>query len=373
MTKIPNGYEVIQLFESFSPKAYAVEGDKIGLQIGSLNKKVKNVMITLDVVESVIDEAIVQNVDLIIAHHPPIFRPIKTLSTETTYGKMLEKCIKHNIAIYAAHTNLDVAIGGVNDLLAEALQLTNLEVLVPTYEDQLKKLVVFVPDTHEKVVRDALGSAGAGHIGAYSHCSFSAKGEGSFLPLDQSNPFIGEKGKLEYVDEHRIETIFPQSIQKKVIQAMLKSHPYEEVAYDIYPVEQKGEVLGLGRIGKLNKELTLQEFAEHVKTSLHVECVKMVGKPDAKIKKVAVLGGDGNKYIQQAKFKGADVYVTGDLYFHVAHDAMMMDLNVIDPGHHVEKVMINGVSKKLGELCLNEKFDVKVFGSQVDTNPFKFV
>ncbi|MFV2049183.1 Nif3-like dinuclear metal center hexameric protein, partial [Metabacillus sp. YM-086] len=183
----------------------------------------------------------------------------------------------------------------------------------------------------------------------------------------------GEKGKLEYVDEHRIETIFPQSIQKKVIQAMLKSHPYEEVAYDIYPVEQKGEVLGLGRIGKLNKELTLQEFAEHVKTSLHVECVRMVGKPDAKIKKVAVLGGDGNKYIQQAKFKGADVYVTGDLYFHVAHDAMMMDLNVIDPGHHVEKVMINGVSKKLGELCLNEKFDVKVFGSQVDTNPFKFV
>lgn len=207
MKKVANGFEVIQLFEQFSPKAYAVEGDKIGLQIGSLNKPIHNVMITLDVVESVVDEAIEKKVDLLIAHHPPIFRPIKKLSTDSTYGRILEKCIKHNIAVYAAHTNLDVAHGGVNDLLAESLELSDIEVLIPTYEDKLKKLVVFVPVSHEKRVRDALGDAGAGHIGNYSHCSYSVNGEGSFLPLEESDPFIGKKGQLEVVNEARIETV----------------------------------------------------------------------------------------------------------------------------------------------------------------------
>lgn len=373
MKKIPNGFQVIQLFEQFSPKAYAVEGDKIGLQIGSLNKEIHNVMITLDVTELVIDEAIEMDVDLIIAHHPPIFRPIKKLSTDSTYGRMLEKCIKHDIAVYAAHTNLDVANGGVNDLLAEALELTNLEVLIPTYEERLKKLVVFVPISHEKEVREALGNAGAGHIGNYSHCTYSAKGEGSFLPLDGSAPYIGQKGRLEFVEEARIETIFPESIQKKIVQAMIKAHPYEEVAYDIYSLDQSGTSLGLGRIGKLKKEITLQAFAEQTKQALNVERVRMVGDPTSLVKKVAVLGGDGNKYIHQAKLKGADVYVTGDLYFHVAHDALMLGLNVIDPGHHVEKVMIAGVSLKLGAMCEEKNFNVHVFGSTVDTNPFKFV
>lgn len=373
MKKSPNGFEVIQIFEQFSPKAYAVEGDKIGLQIGTLNKKIHNVMITLDVVESVIDEAIEKSVDLIIAHHPPIFRAIKKLTTDSTYGKMIEKCIKHNIAIYAAHTNLDITNGGVNDLLAQALGLSQLDVLVPTYEDKLKKLVVFVPSTHEKQLREALGQAGAGHIGNYSHCTFATEGEGGFLPLDGTNPYIGKKGNLEYVSESRIETVFSTSIEKKVIQAMLKAHPYEEVAYDIYALDQKGLTLGLGRIGVLPEELTLAEFAEHVKKSLEVERVRLVGDPSSKIKKVAVLGGDGNKYIQQAKFKGADVYVTGDLYFHVAHDALMMDLNVVDPGHHVEKVMIKGVSAKLSSMCTDKNFDVDIFGSEIDTNPFKFI
>ncbi|MBU7593611.1 Nif3-like dinuclear metal center hexameric protein [Metabacillus halosaccharovorans] len=373
MKKIPNGYEVIQLFEQYSPKSLAVEGDKIGLQIGTLNKKIEHVMVTLDVVESVVDEAIAKKVDLLIAHHPPIFRPIKNMTTDTAYGKMIEKCIKHDIAVYAAHTNLDVANGGVNDLLAEALQLKDVEVFIPTYEDQLKKLVVFIPSSYEKELRNALGKAGAGHIGEYSHCSFATKGEGSFLPLDKANPFIGERGKVEYVDESRVETIFTASIQKKVIQAMLKAHPYEEVAYDIYPLEQKGPVMGLGRIGIMKNELSLEEFAVYVKNSLGVERLRMVGDPSSKVKKVALLGGDGNKYIQQAKIKGADVYVTGDLYFHVAQDALMLNLNVIDPGHHVEKVMIEGVAKKLGELCQEHHFDVNVFGSRVDTNPFKFV
>ena len=233
MKKI-NGHEIIQLFEQFSPKQYAMEGDQIGLQIGRLNKPVHRVMIALDVLEEVVDEAIEKEVDLIIAHHPLIYRPLKNIMTDQLPGRMIEKLLKHDITVYAAHTNLDVAKGGVNDLLAEALELSNTEVLVPTHEIHLKKLVVYVPTEQSKQVKEALGNAGAGAIGNYSHCLFSSSGTGQFLPEENANPYIGENGKLEQVNEERIETLFPDYLEKKVVQAMIKAHPYEEVAYDIY-------------------------------------------------------------------------------------------------------------------------------------------
>lgn len=373
MSKIPNGFEIIQLFESYSKKEYAMEGDKIGLQIGTLSKPITGVMIALDVLEEVVDEAIEKNANLIIAHHPPIFRPLKNIATDQPGGRIIEKCIKHDIAVYAAHTNLDVAAGGVNDFLAEALQLTNREVLEDTYQEELKKLVVYVPKDHSDNLKAVLGQSGAGHIGMYSHCSFTTSGKGSFLPLEGSNPYVGEAGKTEIVEEERIETIIPASQQRKIVSAMLKAHPYEEVAYDIYPVEAQGQALGLGRVGILENEMTLHEFAEHVKKTLEVPFVRMTGDKNSKVKKVAVLGGDGNKYIHQAKRKGADVYVTGDLYYHTAHDAMMMGLNVIDPGHNVEKVMKKGVTDILLSMCEEKKFEVSIFPSEIHTDPFTIV
>ncbi|AZB43652.1 Nif3-like dinuclear metal center hexameric protein [Bacillus sp. FJAT-42376] len=373
MSKIPNGYEIIELFESFSPKRYAVEGDKIGLQIGTLHKPVKKILIALDVLDEVVDEAIEQNCELIIAHHPPIFRPLKHVRTDQPAGKLLEKCIKHDIAVYAAHTNLDVADGGVNDMLAQALHLQDTKVLSPTAEEKLKKMTVFVPSTHAEAVRKAMGDAGAGNIGNYSHCSFSANGTGTFLPLEGSSPFIGEAGKLEEAEEVRIETIYPSTLEKKLLSAMLKAHPYEEAAFDIHTLDQKGLDLGLGRVGKLEKEMTLGEFAEFVKKALDVETVRVVGDLNAKVKKCAVLGGDGNKYLHDAKYSGADVYVTGDLYYHTAHDAMMMGLNVIDPGHNVEKVMKQGVTDLMLSLCEEKKYEVSILPSEVHTDPFKFV
>jgi dinuclear metal center YbgI/SA1388 family protein len=367
-----NGHEVIQLFEQFSPKAFAMEGDKVGLQIGTLNQTVQNVLIALDVTEEVVEEAIAKNAQLIIAHHPPIFRPLQKITTDTPGGGMIAKLIKHDIGVYAAHTNLDVAKGGVNDLLAEALGLKNAEVLVPTFEDKLKKLVVFVPEENAEQLREALGNAGAGSIGNYSHCSFSGTGEGRFLPGENTNPHIGKQGKLEAVHEVRIETIFPQSIEKRVIQAMIKAHPYEEVAYDVYSLENTGEQLGLGRIGKV-EETTLGEFAEHVKAAFDVNKVRVVGDLTAKVKKVAVLGGDGNKYYSQAKFRGADVYITGDIYYHTAHDAMMAGLNMIDPGHNVEKVMKKGVARVMEGLCKEKNYDVRFIPSEIGTDPFTFI
>lgn len=367
-----NGHEVIQLFEQFSPKAFAMEGDKVGLQIGTLNQTVQNVLIALDVTEEVVEEAIVKNAQLIIVHHPPIFRPLQKIATDTPGGRMIAKLIKHDIAVYAAHTNLDVAKGGVNDLLAEALGLKNAEVLVPTYEDKLKKLVVFVPEENAEQLREALGNAGAGSIGNYSHCSFSGLGEGRFLPGVNTDPHIGEHGKLEAVNEVRVETVFPQSIEKKVIQAMIKAHPYEEVAYDIFRLENTGEQLGLGRIGQV-EETTLSEYAIVVKRALGVDKIRVVGDLNAKVKKVAVLGGDGNKYYSQAKFRGADVYITGDIYYHTAHDALMAGLNMIDPGHNVEKVMKKGVARVMEGLCKEKKYEVRFIPSEIGTDPFTFI
>jgi dinuclear metal center YbgI/SA1388 family protein len=370
--KTPNGHEIIQLFEQFSPKRLAMEGDKIGLQIGRLNKKIKRIMIALDVLENVIDEAIEKNVELIIAHHPPIFRPLKSINMDTVQGRVIEKLIKHDITVYAAHTNLDVTKGGVNDLLAAALGIENSEVLVPTFNEKLVKLVVFVPASHAEDIREVLGSTGAGFIGNYSDCSFSTTGIGRFLPREHTNPYIGKTGQLEEVDEVRIETIVPETSLNKVVSAMLKAHPYEEAAYDVYPLENKGEILGLGRIGTI-KEMTLLEFAEVVKLALEVESVRVVGDLQSKVKKVAVLGGDGNKYFTHAKFKGADVYVTGDIYYHTAHDAMMEGLNMIDPGHNVEKIMKKGLAQVLQKMCQEAKYEVEIFPSELNTNPFKTI
>lgn len=368
-----NGFQIIEMFEQFAPKKYAMDGDPIGLLVGTLNKRVSKVMIALDVLDSVVEEAIEKKVELIIAHHPVIFRPLKKIALDEPGGKLIEKLIKHDIAVYAAHTNLDVAKGGVNDMLAFALQLKNTSVLVPTYEEKLKKLAVFVPVEQADQVMAALGDAGAGFIGDYSHCSFSSPGTGRFLPGDGAVPFIGERGKLEEVSEVKIETVYPESLEKKVVSAMIKAHPYEEPAYDLYPLSLKGEELGLGRIGELEHGMTLEEFASHVKKSLDVNSVRVIGDLSSSVRKVAVLGGDGNKYYQQAKRKGADVYVTGDFYYHTGHDAMNIGLNIVDPGHHMEKVMKKGVANILEQRASDLGYEVSFFPSEPDTDPFKFL
>ncbi|RXI99419.1 Nif3-like dinuclear metal center hexameric protein [Anaerobacillus alkaliphilus] len=373
MTRLANGNTIIQAFEGWSPKSLAVEGDKVGLQIGTLNKPIRKVMVVLDLLDSVVEEAIKESVDLIIAHHPIIFRPLKAIQTDRPYGKIVEKLIKHDIAVYAAHTNLDVAKGGVNDLMAQKLGLESLEVLAPTTEVKLKKLAVFVPREYATVVREALAKSGAGHIGNYSHCTYNSEGEGTFKPETGSDPFIGKTGSIETVQEIKIETIFPVNLQNKVISALVKAHPYEEVAYDIYPLDNKGEQLGLGRVGYLNKELTLKEFAQFVKKAFEVDGVRVVGDLNRSVKKVAVLGGDGNKYVSSAIFKGADVFVTGDMYYHVAHDAMMDGLMIVDPGHNVEKIMKEAVQNFLLTFLAEQKYDTEVVYSTLNTDPFTFL
>lgn len=368
-----NGHEIISLFEQWSPKRFAEDWDPIGLHIGQLNRQVKKVLITLDVNEAVIDEAINTGVNLIIAHHPPIFRPMKHIWTDTPQGRLIEKCIKNDIAVYAAHTNLDVAPGGVNDLLADQLDLQDVQVMEPTLSDPLYKLAVFCPEDHAEDLRAVLAQAGAGAIGDYVGCSFSSTGTGRFTPAEGADPFIGQVGKGEAVSEERIEVILPGPMRAKVLKAMLAGHPYEEPAYDFFVLDQRTEEYGLGRIGKLEKVMSLEEFALSVKKAFDVPAVRVVGDLKKQVRKVAVLGGSGSKYIRAAKRKGADVFVTGDMDFHSAQDAELMDLGIIDPGHHVEKVMIEGVADKMEAMCAAKGYDVQFIRSAIDTEPFRFI
>jgi dinuclear metal center YbgI/SA1388 family protein len=373
MTKMANGQFIISLLESFAPKKLAVEGDPIGLQVGSLNKPVHKVMIALDVLESVVDEAIQEEIDLIIAHHPLLYRPLKKIDTAAPQGRVIEKLIKNDITVYAAHTNLDVTASGVNDWLSSALQLQQTEVLSPTYEEQIIKLSVFVPSTHAEAVRQAIGNAGAGHIGNYSNCTFSSNGMGTFMPLEGTNPYLGEKDKLEKAEEVKIESILPLKLQHQVISAMKKAHPYEEVAYDLLPLLNKGSELGIGKIGLLEKEMNIEEFVEHVKKAFAIKNVRVIKGHDHSIKKVAVVGGDGNKYIFPAARKGADVLVTGDIYYHNAHDAQAEGLTIVDAGHHIEKIMKKELKLVLENELAKRKYGTAVVESKIITEPFTYM
>ncbi|MDQ0351044.1 dinuclear metal center YbgI/SA1388 family protein [Alkalibacillus filiformis] len=365
--------DVISLVEKKAPKHLAFEGDPIGLQVGDANQKVSKVMIALDVLEDVVDEAIDQEIDLIVAHHPLIFKPLKSVDLNSEKGKIVSKLIQHNITVYAAHTNLDIANGGVNDMLMEQLGLESDAVVVSTEKERLYKLVIFTPTTHENDIRDALAEAGAGHIGNYSHCTFNSDGFGTFKPQEGTNPYIGSTDKLEKVNEIRMETIVPESKIDHSIKLANEAHPYEEMAYDVYPLHLDGEEKGLGRIGKLEQSKTLEQFANEVKQTFNVPQLRFVGDPNKKVKKVAVIGGDGNKFINQAKRKGADVLITGDVYYHTAHDALGIGLAMIDPGHHIEQIMKQGLKDQLQQDATKREMNIEFVSSEQVTEPFHFL
>lgn len=365
------GEHIVRIFEQFVPPQLAVKDDPIGLQVGTLRKEIKKVMLALDVTPEVVEEAVRQHVDLIIAHHAVLFRPVRSLRTDTLKGRLYEKLLKHDIAVYIAHTNWDIAHGGVNDVMAEALGLKEKRVLSPVKFQKLKKLVVFVPEQYHDRLLQVLGEAGAGWIGNYSHCTFNLSGTGTFQPMEGSTPFIGKQGTLEKVNEVRIETVVTGDDEQKVIEAMLEAHPYEEVAYDVYPLDLKGETYGLGRVGKLEQAVTLRELAEKVKRTFELPALRVVGHPGRSIRRVAVMGGMGSKYLKDAVRERADVYITGDIDFHTAQDALAEGIALIDPGHHVEHVALEPMQKRLSEAIAKTKTIVML--STVNTNPFRYV
>lgn len=371
--KVANGYEYIAILEKIAPKKLAMEGDPIGLQVGDLSRKVRKVMFTLDVLEEVVDEAIEKNIDLIIAHHPFLYRPTQQIDTTTQQGKMIKKLIKHDITVFAAHTNLDVAQGGVNDILADLLRLQDTTIIEETYTEPYCKMAVYVPENELEPVRLALVNNGAGKIGTeYTECTFQVNGMGSFKPSVNANPTIGKKETLTKVPEVKIEAVFPEHLTETILKAVKIAHPYEEPAIDVYKVENLTYKEGIGRVGTLPKKVGMVSFIDKLKTAYAIENVRFIGDLKSTVKKVAIIGGDGNKFIHQVKATGADVYITGDIYYHTAHDLLAINLPTIDPGHNIEKVMKGYLKEKMEEQAKILDYEGDFIVSEVNTDPFQF-
>jgi dinuclear metal center YbgI/SA1388 family protein len=307
--------EIVELLESFAPLHYQEPYDNSGLTVGDGEMQIKGILLCTDITLDVIEEAIQLDANLIISHHPVIFSPLKSITGKTITEKIVLRAIQSNIALYSAHTNLDNVSDGVNQKICEKIGMEHNEVLV-SMPNHLKKLVTYVPASHAEIVRNALFSTGAGHVGKYDSCSYNIEGQGSFRPLEGASPYIGKIGELHFEDEIRIETVFPAELKSKMIHALLEVHPYEEVAYDIYPLENTYVRAGAGMIGDLPDEMNEKAFMEHIQSVFQSEVIRHSQLTGKKIKKVAVCGGSGAFLIQNAISSGADVFLTGEIKYH---------------------------------------------------------
>lgn len=364
--------DIMAVMEQLAPQNLAESWDRVGLSVGDPFHPVKKILVALDVTKEVIDEAIAQNTDMIVTHHPMLlFQKFDSITKDTPLGNKIFRLIEHGIAAFAAHTNLDIAKGGTNDVLAELIGLQNIALLEETSAQKLKKLVVYVPVDHAQQVRDAMCDAGAGHIGNYAKCTFGVRGEGTFLPLEGTHPYLGTEGTLEKADEIRIETILPETLTKKVVTAMLQAHPYEEVAYDIYPVEQTGKKEGIGRIGELPQPMEFTQFATMLKEKLHLDHIRVTGDGKKQICKVALCTGSGAEFLMPAYHMGADAYLTGDMKFHEAQKAVDTGICVADVTHYASEVLIVPVLQKaLQQAAKANQWELEVVTSCVDGQTF---
>lgn len=366
--------EVFNLIEEMAPRHLAESWDNVGLQVGDPRAEVDRVLLALDVSLGVAEEAKEKGAGLIVSHHPMMLKPPKSISLDRPDGALIGYLLRNGITVYAAHTNLDIAAGGVNSALAEKLGLNDLSVLHQTGRERYSKLAVFVPAGHVEDVRNAVSEAGGGWIGNYSHCTFMIPGTGTFKPLEGTNPYIGKTGEVEQVKEIKLETIVPAGRLNAVIQAMLKAHPYEEAAYDLYPLENAGPAYGLGRVGTLDEPLSFQQFAEKVKADLGLPAVRLGGSPKSAVRKVAVCGGSGAELWPAALRAGADTLVTGDVKYHVAQDMLAAGLKFVDAGHHgTEAVVMSSLQSYLAGRCREANMGIEVLLSQTNTDPFAYL
>jgi dinuclear metal center YbgI/SA1388 family protein len=360
--------DIISVIEELAPVSFQESYDNTGMQIGNNDKEINSVLLTLDVTEDTINEAIANKNDLIISHHPLIFSGIKKLSGRNSTERIVIKAIKNDIAIYSCHTNIDSAWNGVNVKLAEILGLHNVKILKPI-SGNLKKLITFVPTEHAEKLRTSLFEAGAGNIGNYDSCSYNTEGKGTYRANENANPFIGAINEYHTENEIRIETIFPSYLKSKVISALLSNHPYEEVAYDIYSLDNSYKKQGIGAIGTLEKEMNEEDFLKSIKNILNCKQIKHSALTEKKIKKVAVCGGSGSFLISDALSSGADAFITADLKYHQFQEPDNKML-LIDAGHFETEYHTLQIFYEL----LNKKFPTfAIYFSKVSTNPVNYL
>lgn len=359
--------DVIAELEKFAPKAYQESYDNCGLLVGNANTAVSGVLLSLDCTEAVVEEAIALKCNCIIAHHPIIFGGLKKLTGANYVERTVIKAIQNNIAIYAAHTNFDNVKNGVNYKIAQKLGLVNLKILAPK-KQLLKKLVTYVPATHANAVRTALFEAGAGNIGNYDSCSFNIAGTGTFRGNENSNPFIGEKGKTSVESETRIEVIFEAVNESALLNNLLAAHPYEEVAFDVYPLDNFYNNIGSGMTGEFEKPLSETDFLNKVKETFNCKFVKHTNLLNKPVKKVAFCGGSGSFLIKNAISSNSDAYISADIKYHEFFDAESKVL-IVDTGHFENEQFTPEIFYEL----IQKKFTTfATYLSKANTNPVNY-
>jgi dinuclear metal center YbgI/SA1388 family protein len=351
--------DITNLLEQLAPLSLQESYDNCGLLVGSPTAVATGALITLDVTENIIDEAIANKCNLVIAHHPLIFSGLKKLSGNSWIERTIIKAIKNDISIYAIHTNLDNMMQGVNKMMAEKIGLKRGSVLQPKKE-LLRKLVCFCPKDAAEAVRNALFLAGAGHVGNYSECSFNSEGIGTFRGSEHSNPTIGNPGELRQEAEIKIETIFPAYRESMILKAMLDAHPYEEVAYEITTLHNQWQLVGAGYIGSLPESMDEKDFLQLLKKVFHCGIIRHTALIGKKIQKVAICGGSGSFLLKDAIQQGADIFVTADFKYHQFFDAdnqiVIADIGHYESEQFTKELIFNEIQKNFSTfaLCLSK-------------------
>ncbi|MGB5989036.1 MAG: Nif3-like dinuclear metal center hexameric protein [Marinifilaceae bacterium] len=359
---------ITSLIEDFSPISLQESYDNAGLLTGNDDMEISSALLCLDITEEVIEEAIEAGNNLIISHHPLVFKGLKKFNGSNMVERCLIKAIKNDIAIYSAHTNIDSVINGVSAKMSEKLNLKNTKILAPT-KGNLKKLICYCPKEQSDKVREAIFSAGAGEIGNYSNCSYNIEGKGSFKANEKANPFVGKIGDIHFEEEIRIETIVAEHRLQQTISAMTDAHPYEEVAYDIMQTENINPNIGFGMIGELEEAMDTKEFLQSLKTIFDCTHFKHSKIVKEQIKSVALCGGSGSFLINKALSKKADIYITGDIkyhdYFTTEDKIILADIGHYESEQFTKEIFYELVTKKL------PTFAVRF--SKVNTNPINYI
>ncbi len=364
---MPQLRELTAYLESLAPAAYQESYDNSGLLVGDLTAEITGVLVSLDATEAVVEEAIANGCNVVVAHHPIVFKGLKRFTGRTYVERTVIKAIKNDVALYAIHTNLDNVMGGVNFTIAEKLGLQNVRILAPKSQ-LLSKLVVFVPVESTQTLLNALYEAGGGQIGNYDHCSFRTEGTGTFRPLTGANPVIGTVGDDESLTEHRVEVLFPSHLESAMLAAMRQAHPYEEVAYDLYALNNPNQTVGSGAVGDLPAPMYAREWLRYLKHQMDLPLIRHTALPDKPIRRVAVCGGAGGFLLNNAVRAGADVFVTADYKYHEFFDADNR-ITICDIGHYESEVH----TKDLLAGHLAKKFTTfAVILSQTVTNPVQY-
>ena len=359
--------EVINHLEEFAPLSYAEDFDNVGLLVGDKNTQLTGILVTLDTIETVIDEAIQNNCNLIVSFHPIIFKGLKKITGTTYVERTVLKAIKNDIAIYAIHTALDNAIQGVNDAICNQLKLKNKQILIPQ-KNTIKKLTTFVPKEEAHTLRTALFNAGAGNIGNYSSCSFNSDGIGTFMGNEESNPTKGIKGEIHKEEETQITITYAKHLEANILKTLFKTHSYEEVAYEITTLDNKNQHIGMGMTGELETAMHETHFLNYLKSQMNTAQLRHSALLDKEIKKIAVLGGSGSFAIDAAKASGADAFITADLKYHdffsAENEILLIDMGHFESEQFTKNLLVAFLIKKITNFA--------VVLSKTNTNPVKY-